>query len=153
MWNGSWVEMGHLGFKTISNCVVFYRFSSHDLEEWCLLTYRCLYSHTHFSNIFTEADACLKNKSSTDENLTPASTNLIFFKKVGTQTLAEIVRVIILCAPEADSSTVYWLCDLVSYLSSVYFSFLINKSKANRVNLSVRFFYSSRTLAALLNKC
>lgn len=78
MCNGSWVEMGHLGVKTISSRAEFYRFSNHDLGEWCLLTSRCLYSHIHFSNIFTEADACLKNTSSTDENLIPVSTKLIY---------------------------------------------------------------------------
>ena len=66
----------------MSSCVEFHRLSSHDLEEWCLLTFRCLHSHIHFSNVFTEADACLKRKSSPDENLIPVSTKLIFKKKL-----------------------------------------------------------------------
>lgn len=70
--------MRHLEVKAISNRVEFHRLSSHDLEEWCLLTFRCLHSQTHFSNVFTEADACLKSKGSPDENLIPVSTKLIY---------------------------------------------------------------------------
>lgn len=75
----SWLEMQLLETKTISDCVEFHKFSSHDLGEWCLLTFMCPYSHIHFCNISTEARTCLRNESSTDENLITVSTKVIYF--------------------------------------------------------------------------
>lgn len=52
-----------------------------------MFTLRCLYSYIHFGNIFTKADACLKNKSNMSKNLTPVSIKL-------TTTTKKVVKVI-----------------------------------------------------------
>ena len=76
------------------------------LAEFQMALFSC-----SFRNRFTKAGACLKNTSSMVENLIPVRTNTKKKKKklqksFGTQTLPEIVRVIIPQAPEADIATI-----------------------------------------------
>lgn len=51
-----------------------------------------------------------------------------------------------MCAPEAESSTIYWLFQVEGYLTYVFVNFLINKSKANRVDIKSKFFIQAEHL-------
>lgn len=95
-------EVGQLGAETVSNCVELYGPSVLGFARVVLMVPADIQTPLFscwFSNIFADADACLKHMSSMDENLPPASTKLTHTrthkklqKSFGAQTPPEIVR-------------------------------------------------------------